>query len=51
MVDPSTDAPLEIRKFVQGNDFSDIKNKNKISVARNLFVIVMRFGDKNSIKN
>ena len=51
MVEPSTVAPLVIRKFVQGKDFSNIKNENKISVVRYLFVIVMRFGDKNSTKN
>jgi len=49
MVEPSMDAPLEIRKFVQGNEFSEIKFKHKISVARYLFVILMRFDDKNSI--
>jgi len=51
MVEPSTVAPLEIRKFVHEYEFSDIKNKLKISVPINLFVIVMRFGDKISTKN
>jgi hypothetical protein len=44
MVDPSADAPLEIRKFVHGKTWFIEKAKHVISVARLLFVITLDIG-------